>query len=326
MKAEVESALAEYRAQQAAGNATPSVRAIARKYGVSDGAIRRHLNTREGQQVPHQTWPVVGPSMYEDRLVADPDRDIEIPVIHRDYTNMSKLNVYPLGDVHKGSKYHAETRWHEWLDYLSDTDGVSMLGTGDFFNAAIVGSKSDIYGEKLTVQQARHEITAELSPLARQGKLDLLMPGNHEDRIYRATGDDPVAVVSEVLGTNYTPDIALVVYHVGDQEYLVYVRHGTGNYPAKVGTQLNQLYEGALVIEADIHVSGHTHAQAVGTADQFRYNRETNRVERHAVKFMSSGSFLNYERYAAVKGYHPTRIGAPRIFLDGTRKDFHVSV
>lgn len=268
--------------------------------------------------------------MHQDRLSAEADSEIEIPVIHRDYRHLDKLNVYPLGDVHKGSRSHAQARWHEWLDYLADTDGVSMLGTGDFFNAAIIGSKSDIYAEKMPVQAARHALTRELAPLARQDKLDLLMPGNHEDRIYRATGDDPVAVISEVLGTNYTPDTALVVYHVGTEEYLVFVRHGTGNYPGKLGTQLNQTAEGAFSIVADVYVTGHTHSQAVGTADRFVPIRDENgqvvRVGRQRMTFMSSGSFLNYERYAAVRGYHPSRIGAPRIFMDGTRKDLHVSV
>ncbi len=32
------------------------------------------------------------------------------------------------------------------------------------------------------------------------------------------------------------------------------------------------------------------------------------------------------EKYAAVRGYSPGRLGAPRIFLDGRRRDLHISL
>jgi hypothetical protein len=49
-------------------------------------------------------------------------------------------------------------------------------------------------------------------------------------------------------------------------------------------------------------------------------------LERRHRYFTSSGSFLALERYAAQRGYAPTRLGAPRIFLDGTQRDVRVSV
>jgi hypothetical protein len=303
-----------------------SRREAAREYGVPEATIRYRLNK---QDPGHTTmiggsWPTTGPTLTPDGLPADSDMAVEIPVIHRDYTSLEKLNVYPLGDVHKGSPYHAEERWHEWLDYLANTDAVSLLNTGDNFNVAIIGSKSDVYAERLTVPKAKIALRHELQPLADQGKIDVLMPGNHEDRIYRSTGDDPVFDLADSLKVPYAASAVLLVYHVGEQEYEVFVRHGTGNYPGKMGTQLNQLQQGLEVVQADVYVTGHTHSQTVGTAD--RFYRRGDRMVRQRHTFMSSGSFLNYERYAAQRGYVPSRIGAPRIYLDGTRKDIHVSV
>jgi hypothetical protein len=71
-------------------------------------------------------------------------------------------------------------------------------------------------------------------------------------------------------------------------------------------------------------VTGHTHRQAA-TADEF-FERDGAHLRRRRRYFVSSGSFLAYEGYAAARGYVPTRIGAPRIYLNGARRDVHVSI
>jgi hypothetical protein len=58
----------------------------------------------------------------------------------------------------------------------------------------------------------------------------------------------------------------------------------------------------------------------------FVLNDEGTRLERRHRYFTSSGSFLALERYAAQRGYAPTRLGAPRIYFDGRRRDVRVSV
>jgi UDP-2,3-diacylglucosamine pyrophosphatase LpxH len=247
-----------------------------------------------------------------------------IPVFHRHYEDLEKLSVYPLGDVHKGSPAHAEDRWQEWLEYLATTDGVSLLGTGDFLNSALKNSKSESYDEVLGVGRAKRELARELTPLADQGKIDGLCPGNHEDRIYRAVGDCPIEDIADRLAVNYFRAAAVFVYHVGDAEYDVYLRHGTGNAGGAIGSRMSQLGRAAVVVDADIYVSGHTHSQAVARDEVFK--RVADRMVPNKRLYVSSGSFLNYEQYAACRGYVATSIGAPRIFLDGTRKDAHVSI
>lgn len=243
----------------------------------------------------------------------------EIPVIYRDYSSESRHFIYPLGDVHKGSKTHNKEMWRDWLAYLRKRKIASLLGTGDFLNVGIVGSKSDIYDETMTVGKAKREITHELRSLAETGRIDALAPGNHEDRITRSIGDCPIQDICDSLDVPYIEAAALLVYRVGNQEYEVYMRHGTGSGQSLIG-----LGKGAGVIRADIYVTGHTHRQAV-TADDW-FVREGDDSVRRKRYFVSSGSFLGYEKYAAQRGYPPSRMGAPRIYLDGERWDVHVSI
>lgn len=257
--------------------------------------------------------------LVDDDGLSSEVHDNEIPVIVRDYSHLDSLRVYPLGDVHKGAATHQGERWREWLAYLSGRKDVSMLGTGDFLNAALKDSKSDVYEDVMTVGQAKRELRRELSTLAKSGRLDILLPGNHEARIHRAVGDCPIEDLADSLGCPYARSACLMVYKVGQVEYEIFVRHGTGN-----GQSLVTLAKGAAVIKADVYVTGHTHKQAV-TVDEY-FVRDGDRIRRQKRVFLSSGSYLGYEGYAAERGYVPTRIGAPRIHLDGHRHDVHVSV
>src|SRR5213082_2671145 len=92
-------------------------------------------------------------------------RPAEIPVIRRDYSGQDRHYIYPLGDVHKGAETHDRGLWRQWLAYITDREDASLLGTGDFLNTAIIGSKSDVYDETMTVGQAKRELRDELRPL-----------------------------------------------------------------------------------------------------------------------------------------------------------------
>lgn len=279
-------------------------------FNVDEATVRRFAK-RHGIAFNNTSGP--------DALSHEVEDDHEIPVIFRDYSHLDGLYLYPLGDVHVGAAKHQTERWREWVDYLVKTPHTAMLGTGDFINAAIVGAKSDVYEERLTVGEAKRQVREDLRPLAEQGRLDALMPGNHEDRIWRAVGDCPILDICEHLKVNYVRDAAMVVYRVGEVEYELYVRHGTGN-----GQAMSTLRKSNQVAEADVYVTGHTHQQQV-TADNI-FVRRGDKLERRARYYVSAGCFLGAEGYSVQRGYAPSRIGAPRIWLNGTRRDVHVSI
>jgi predicted ArsR family transcriptional regulator len=286
----------------------PTDQALADHLGVPRTTLRDHIYRLGMREAVNSV-----------RYVPEVARPNEIQLIRRDYSHEGKHYVYPLGDVHKGARTHDAVLWREWLNYLADREYASLLGTGDFLNAAIVGSKSDIYEERMTVGEAKREIREELRPLAELGRIDGLAPGNHEDRITRAIGDCPILDICDTLNVPYIPAAALFVYTVGDFEYEVYVRHGSG-----MGQSLTTLSKSGTVIRADVYVTGHVHQQAARPEDYFvRRGDEIHRAKRY---YVSSGSFLGYEKYAAQRGYQPSRMGAPRIFLDGRRWDVHISL
>lgn len=282
--------------------------ALADHLGVPRTTLRDHINRlsmREQVHAVRDARPVPAPS--------------EVPVIRRDYSHLERLFIYPLGDVHKGAASHDVARWRQWLAHLEGRPDTSLMFTGDGLNAGIVGSKSEVYDERMTVGDAKRELRRELEPLAAEGRVDIMVPGNHEDRIYRSVGDCPIRDIADSIGVPFAEAAALIVYTVGSIEYEVYLRHGTGS-----GQSLAQLAKSGSVIRADVYVTGHTHKQAATIEDIFV--RQGDAISRHKRYFVSSGSFLGYEKYAAARGYPPSHLGGPRIRLDGRRWDTHVSL
>jgi predicted phosphodiesterase len=262
------------------------------------------------------------PGGHQDGLPENPTKQ-EITVFDRDYSHLESLRVYPIGDLHIGGPEHASDQLDEWLQYLADAKNASMLNTGDNTNCAIKTSVSETYDERMSVGEAREMQTAKFKPLAEANKIDAVIDGNHEDRIYRATGDSPNAAVCQALGINYERATCVVRYTVGDQQYDVYLRHGTGG-GRKIGSAINNLQDQENVIDADIYVSGHTHTQVAFVKDIFVPTDEG--FDRKKRLFVCSASFVGYEEYAKKAGYAPAHIGAPRLYLDGRRKDAHASV
>jgi predicted phosphodiesterase len=244
--------------------------------------------------------------------------DNEIALVSWDFSHMDSLRLYALGDVHKGAASHQRERWREWIGFMEREDDAAMIGTGDFCNAAIVNSKSDIYEEQMNVGDAKRELREELAPI--KDKILVLLPGNHDARISRAVGDCPVRDIADSLGCPYATSAVLLQIKVGSVDYQIYLRHGTGN-----GQSDAAMAKGASVFPfADVQIQGHTHKPKITVDDYFVV--QDGRLQRRSRHNTVSGSFLGYERYAAERGYQPTRIGAPRIRLDGHVRDVKVSV
>lgn len=296
-----------------------TIRAAADAVGLAESTLRYHLNGGSRKSGRGVEAPLV--EGVNDELPDAPTTGI--PVYDLDYTGFEHeaLRVYPLGDVHLGSAEHEAAKWQSWLDYIKGQDDTAVILTGDIFNSAIVGSKSDVYRETMTVGDALKVAGAQLAPIA--DKIDLAIPGNHEERVYRAAGLEPVEVLADKLGVPYARKTAVLRYRFPGAEYLVYVIHGTGaDGSSSIGGKANAMERRNKAVLADVYLSAHTHSQLL--ARDRIFDPSTGRWRRRL--YASSGSFVGYESYAAERGWAAGDIGAARLRFDARRHDVRGSI
>ncbi len=212
-----------------------------------------------------------------------------------DFSNkFSKMQLCFIGDVHFGTPDSNIEGVIDNLKYASQQENAIVFFMGDMMNAAILGSKSDIYAEVLTPQaqldlftkiltysQGNIEVPKYLVKLLEENKIFLpddslkcldkaksniatINEGNHEARIYKAVGISPSKTVAETAGVDeaFAPyfsntEIKLKNNHEKDKSisFKIVGHHGTGNSNIDhVVSRYPKQVDGA-----DLYVIGHTH-------------------------------------------------------------------
>ena len=112
-------------------------------------------------------------------------------------------------------------------------------------------------------------------------------------------------------------------------EYVFYAHHTTGGGSTPGGklnriAKLREIFEGA-----DAYLGAHNHFKAEGEPSIFYLSKSGNgkaTLKKKRIHYIDTGSFVEWDgSYAEMKMLAPAETGAPRIRMDGIRKDLHVS-
>jgi predicted phosphodiesterase len=203
---------------------------------------------------------------------------------------------------------------------------------GDVFNAALKTSVSDTYSETMTLNDAIKWFGEFVKDIGKE-KILVVLRGNHDNRVNKAVGLDPVEVACELAGVPYGGAEAYLALQVGNWgaqaitearkrkpvTYLMFLNHGTGG-GRSMGGKVNSMMRNGDIVVADIYVSGHIHQPAcipatVCTPD----TRYENIIERNQF-FVSVPAFLKREGYAKDAGYAPVSKMFSILTLSGSSK------
>ena len=109
------------------------------------------------------------------------------------------VNILPLADTHIGDA-HCDTQLIlDTVNRISNNRDYYTILDGDLMNTAIAGSKSDVYHEVMPPSEQLARCAEIFGELADQGKILAVLPGNHEERISRATGVDMTQLLCREL-------------------------------------------------------------------------------------------------------------------------------
>ena len=239
----------------------------------------------------------------------------------------TSVKVYVVGDLHIGSPDCSMRQVRRVLNAITLDDAAYVAYIGDLMDVALMGSVSNVYKQKKSPGDQIKDVADLLRPHALLGKIITLMDGNHEQRLVRAAGISPTAMLAKMLDVEdrYTPTTAIIRANIGRSAYTLYATHGSGG-GATIGAKANSIERLTRIVDADAYVSGHTHEPFVFWRDFVRIDPTTGAEKMTTRIFANCGSCLTYRGSYGDGRYAPASYGYPVITLyaDGRQPDIQM--
>lgn len=243
-----------------------------------------------------------------------------------------EIEIIVLADLHIGDRQADVRLIQSLIDSVRDTPNRFCILAGDLLQNATIGSKSDVYTQKMSpYEQLAYAVTL-LKPIA--DKCLACVPGNHEERTSRSSGISLTATICAELGIAecYRDTSALLFVkfgkdgHGGPLCYSVYINHGRGG-GRRVGGKMNALQDYGNIIDTDIYVVGHTHLPAMFKDSAFRVAPSKGQATLRERLFVNTSSALRYPGgYGERQGYQPNSNSYPIITLSGKEHKMSATV
>lgn len=242
----------------------------------------------------------------------------DFQLIEAKYDSFEQLNIYPLGDVHIGSKECNLELFQQWIDMVKNDPNGAVVIIGDMMNMGLKDSKSNVYEELLSPMEQKEECYRLLSPIA--DKIIGGCSGNHEYRAVKEVGMNPLYDVfcRMRIEDRYRENVCFLKVTVGKSgrnpnTYGVVLTHGKSKKK-----DLDWTYA---VDGADVFISGHTHLGTHQPCSKIRMDLSHNKVKTVGYQHIVVLPFQNYGSYAVRGKYLPNHLGQFQcISFDGTSK------
>ena len=240
-----------------------------------------------------------------------------------------KIEIHPMADLHIGDSNCDFKLIMERIEHIKNTDNAYCILDGDLMDTAISSSIGDTYGANLQPMEQLKMCVKIFEPI--KDKILAVLPGNHENRVYKSDGMDITELMCAQLGIphKYSPTTALLFIRFGKGNannrhrpilYTAYVTHGSGG-GRKEGGKVNRLADLASIVDADIYITGHTHLPLVMKEAFFRVSGSNSSVALVDKLFINTSAWLNYGGYGDKAGFKPASKKTPVIYLDGLKHD-----
>ena len=246
------------------------------------------------------------------------------------------IHLIPLADIHIGDSHVDQKRIMALVEYIENTPSCYCILDGDLMNTAIIGSKSDSYGETIPPSEQLKKCVELFAPLAEKNKILAVLTGNHEERIARATSVNLTSIMATELGVPdlYSATSTLLFLRFGcnargkRQVYSIYVNHGFGGGGRRVGSKLNSLEDmSRIVADSDCYICGHSHLPAVFRQSCYVCDRPNMFARRQEQVFVNTASALDWSgSYGDRMGFKPNSMHYPIITLDDKQHKVTVTI
>lgn len=239
-------------------------------------------------------------------------------LIQHDFGSVENINIYPIGDVHIGSKEFDRERFEELIETIQNDPKGYVVIIGDMMNMGLRNSKSNVYEEVLNPMEQKELCYELLKPIS--DKILAGCSGNHEYRQNKEVGTNPLYDVfcRLQIEDRYRENACFLKLNVGKFgrnpiTYGVVLTHGSSKNKDEKWTYS--------VDGCDCFISGHTHLGTHQPLSKIRMDLTHNKVKTVPYQHIVVTPFQSYGGYAIRGKYMPSHVGQfQRVTFDGTSK------
>lgn len=242
------------------------------------------------------------------------DASKTFPVAQRSVKlSFKQFVIHPISDVHVGADRHQRDKLKKRIDYILEAgDEHRVILHGDIGDIRNKNGKSFAHGAPTPDEEYADAISV-FTPLADEKRIDLIIPGNHEDRIAKEVGFDWMAQLAGGLGVHdrYScgPTLLTHTYAGGKKSIQGLIHHGFGGGKL-AGSSFNNLAAlSSWKPDVDYVLMGHCHYNGGFKSVCYLDN------DVHETVNVLTGTYVDHEGYAQKFGMKPSWVGTPRIMV-----------
>ena len=255
------------------------------------------------------------------------------PIIKSTPWENESIRLYPIHDIHKGSRTHDATKYGELKKKILADPNAYVVFVGDAMENVVQGSKGDIFYQDIPPHEQKEWIASEFRDFA--GRILAVVDGNHErNRSTARCGLFPLYDACARVGIEdlYRPHFAVLDIGVGKRVNTTNKQVRYVGYIVHQATEQVKFGSPDMIEGFDFFVSGHDHQPKDRPRGKLIYDTSNKTLREKDVEHINCGAFMIYGDYAADTGRRPSAQKMYRFEFSGKQKEngiqtvgFHVS-
>lgn len=241
-------------------------------------------------------------------------------ITHKFSTELPYINIYPIGDVHIGSKECELGLLKQWIEMVQNDQNGYVFIVGDMMNMGLRNSKTNVYEEVLTPLEQKELCYELLKPISH--KILAGCSGNHEYRSVKEVGSNPLYDVFCRLQIEnvYRENVCFIKINIGKRKsdrqcsYGIVLTHGSTRNKDERWTYT--------VDNCDLFINGHTHEANHKPLGKIKMDLQNECVRMVSFHNIVVTPFQSYGGYALRGKYSPNyteQFQKIRLFGDSKR-------
>lgn len=233
------------------------------------------------------------------------------------------INLRIISDTHTGDPFSNEYLFQKTIDWVKANKNAFVYLSGDLLNFVTTTSVGNVYQQIIPPEQQKEDIITRLLPI--RERILGVITGNHEVRISKIAGLNPMFDIANILKIPYYEDVILHIlkFDSSDTYYSLYLKHGR-TASATPGGIINALFRMENAFDVDLYIMSHAHHQMISGKEKYK---EVNGTLLSTKKlFIVAGSFLEYGGYSVERDFHPSLLGTPLITCSIKHKKINATI